>query len=174
MGNNSKLRAYPTDYINDPQRIKRIRRFCAVNGAAQVDLFGAVNAQMINEDWYSGVGGQVDFMRGAMRSKDGRAIIAMRATARVPDGRGGKKEVSRIVFPTDREPVTTTSMHDLQYVVTEHGVASLYGKSVTERAEALISVAAPQFRDGLRREFQRWRARSQQREQRRSEASRTR
>lgn len=149
LNRNKQAKAYPTDYINDTSRIGKIDNFVAINSALRVDLTGQVNAQYVRDQWYSGVGGQVDFMRGAMQSKGGRAVIALPATSTISDGNGGKKLVSRIVPRLGEGDKVTTSMHDIQYVVTEFGVADLDGKSDVERAKALIAISHPQFRAEL-------------------------
>jgi acyl-CoA hydrolase len=133
----------PVDFTNDPFNIARNDNMVAINSALQVDLTGQVCADSIGCRFYSGVGGQVDFMRGAARSKGGKPIIALPSTAL--DG-----SVSRIVPVLDLGAGVTTSRNDVHYVVTEYGVADLYGKSVQRRAEALISIAHPEFRDQLR------------------------
>ena len=149
MNNNRKLKAYTTDHINDPAKVGKNKNMVAINSAVRVDLNGQINAQYIKDSWYSGVGGQVDFMRGAMRSQNGRAILALPSTSSISDGKGGKKTVSRIVPRLGETDVVTTSMHDVQFVVTEHGVAGLEGKTAVQRAKALIRVAAPEFRKDL-------------------------
>ncbi len=149
MHKNKKLKAYTTDVINDPANIGKRKNMVAVNSAVRVDLNGQINAQYIKDSWYSGVGGQVDFMRGAMRSPNGRAILALPSTSSISDGKGGRKTVSRIVPRLGEKDVVTTSMHDVQYVVTEHGTAHLEGKTAVQRARALIKVAAPEFRKDL-------------------------
>ena len=149
MHNNRKLKSYTTDYINDPAKVGNNKNMVAVNSAVRVDLSGQINAQYVRDSWYSGVGGQVDFMRGAMRSQNGRAILALPSTTAISDGKGGKKTISRIVPRLGENDVVTTSMHDVQYVVTEHGVAHLDGKTTVDRARALIKIAAPQFRKDL-------------------------
>jgi 4-hydroxybutyrate CoA-transferase len=108
-----------------------------------VDLTGQVCADSIGCKLYSGVGGQVDFMRGAARSRGGKPIIALPSTAL-------SGSVSRIVPVLDLGAGVTTTRNDVHYVVTEFGVAKLYGKSVRQRAEALINIAHPDFRDELR------------------------
>jgi acetyl-CoA hydrolase len=133
----------PVDFTNDPFNISRNDNMVAINSALQVDLTGQVCADSIGCKFYSGVGGQVDFMRGAARSRGGKPIIALPSTAL--DGK-----VSRIVPVLDLGAGVTTSRNDVHYVVTEYGVADLYGKSVRKRAEALISIAHPDFRDELR------------------------
>jgi 4-hydroxybutyrate CoA-transferase len=116
----------------------------SVNSALQVDLMGEVNAEMISSRQFSGVGGQVDFVRGASRSKGGKSIIAMPSTAA-----GGK--LSRICVELDRGAAVTTSRNDVHYVVTEYGVAELRGKSLRQRAQALIAVAHPDFHAALQK-----------------------
>ena len=149
MDKNPKLVAQRVDNLNDPYKISKVPNMVAVNSAMKVDLSGQINAQYIRGNHYSGVGGQVDFMRGAMGSKGGKAILALPSVAEVKDGKGGKKLISKIVPRLGEGDVVTTSMHDVQYVVTEHGVAALEGKTTLERARALIKVAHPQFRQQL-------------------------
>jgi len=149
MDRNGKLVGRGVDLVNDPAKIGKVKNMVAINSALRVDLHDQINSQYIKGEWYSGVGGQVDFLRGAMLSKNGKAIIALPSTASVPDGKGGKKLVSKIVPRLGAEDVITTNMHDIQYVVTEYGVASLEGKSDVERARALIAVAHPDFRGEL-------------------------
>jgi 4-hydroxybutyrate CoA-transferase len=143
VDDNPMLEMHPVDYTNDTAVIRRNARMTAINSAIQVDLTGQICADSFGTRPYSGVGGQMDFMRGAALSPGGKAIIALPSTAQ-----GGS--VSRIV-PTLAEGagVTTTRAH-VQYVVTEHGVAYLHGKSIRERAQALIGIADPRFRDQLR------------------------
>jgi 4-hydroxybutyrate CoA-transferase len=133
----------PADYTNDTQIIRRFRKMVAVNSAIEVDLSGQVCADSIGTACYSGVGGQMDFIRGAALADEGRGVIALPSTAK-----GGT--VSRIV-PTLRPGagVVTTRAH-IHTVVTEHGIAELHGKSVRERVMALSAIAAPEFRDELR------------------------
>jgi 4-hydroxybutyrate CoA-transferase len=149
MDRNGKLVGRAVDKVNDSAAIGKVPNMVAINSALRVDLNGQINSQYVKGEWYSGVGGQVDFLRGAMLSKNGKAIIALPSTAMVPDGKGGKKMISKIVPRLGEDDVITTNMHDIQYVVTEHGVASLEGKSDMERARALIAVAHPQFRAEL-------------------------
>jgi 4-hydroxybutyrate CoA-transferase len=131
-----------TDFTNDPFTISRNDNMVAINSALQVDLTGQVCADSIGCKQYSGVGGQADFIRGASRSKGGKPIIALPSTAK--DG-----ALSRIVSMLDPGAGVTTSRNDVHYVVTEFGVADLYGKSVRQRALALISIAHPDFRKDL-------------------------
>jgi acetyl-CoA hydrolase len=140
--NNPMIEMRPVDYTNDTRIIRRLDDMIAINAALEIDLTGQVCAEAIGTHMYSGVGGQVDFLRGAALSRGGRPIIALAATAK-----GGK--LSRIV-PTLRPgaAVTTTRAH-VQYVATEFGVVNLHGLGLAERARALIGLAHPDFRDEL-------------------------
>lgn len=132
----------PTQYVNDPFLIAQNDRMVAVNSAIEVDLTGQVCSDSIGPSPYSGFGGQVDFIRGAARSKGGKPIIALSSTAC-----GGK--VSRITPFLKQGAGVVTSRADVHYVVTEYGVAYLHGKSIRQRAEALIGIAHPAFREEL-------------------------
>jgi acetyl-CoA hydrolase len=140
--NNPIIELRTTDFTNDPFTISRNDKMVAINAALQVDLTGQVCADSIGTKFYSGVGGQADFIRGAARSKGGKPIIALPSTAL-----GGT--VSRIVSTLEPGAGVTTSRNDVHYIVTEYGVAYLYGKTVRQRAEALIAVAHPDFRAEL-------------------------
>lgn len=140
--NNPIIELRTTDFTNDPFTISRNDKMVAINAALQVDLTGQVCADSIGTKFYSGVGGQADFIRGAARSKGGKPIIALPSTAL-----GGT--VSRIVSTLEPGAGVTTSRNDVHYIVTEYGVAYLYGKTVRQRAEALIAVAHPDFRADL-------------------------
>src|SRR5919108_662859 len=144
VADNPMVEMRPVDYTNDTAVIRRFRRMVAVNSAIEVDLSGQVVADTIGRRLYSGVGGQMDFIRGAALAEEGRAIIALPSTAA-----GGT--ASRIV-PTLREGagVVTTRAH-VRTVVTEWGVAELFGRSMAERAHALAGIAHPKFRDELTR-----------------------
>jgi 4-hydroxybutyrate CoA-transferase len=144
IDDNPMVEMRPVDYTNDTAVIRRFRRMVAVNSAIEVDLSGQVAADSIGRRLYSGVGGQMDFIRGAALAEEGRAIIALPSTAA-----GGT--TSRIVA-TLREGagVVTTRAH-VRTIVTEWGVAELFGRSLAERAHALIAIAHPQFRDELER-----------------------
>jgi acyl-CoA hydrolase len=133
---------HPISYTNDPFVIARNDRMVAINSAIQVDLTGQVCADSIGTRPYSGVGGQPDFIRGAARSKGGKPIIALPSTAK-------HGTISRIAPVLDPGSGVVTSRADVHYVVTEYGVAYLHGKSIRQRAEALISIAHPQFRSEL-------------------------
>jgi len=143
VDNNPIIELHPTDYVNDPFVIAQNDRMVAINSALQVDLTGQVCSDSIGTTFYSGFGGQVDFIRGAGRSKGGKPIIALPSTAK-----GGT--MSRIVPCLDQGAGVVTSRADVHYVVTEFGVAQLWGRPVRERAEALIEIAHPNFRDLLR------------------------
>ena len=143
IDNNPFVEFHPTDYVNDPFVVAQNDRMVAINSAIGVDITGQVCADSIGRDVYSGFGGQLDFIRGASRSKGGRPIIALPSTAK-----GGK--ISRIVDVLAEGSGVVTTRADVHDVVTEHGVARLHGKSLRERAEQLIAVAHPDFRDELR------------------------
>jgi 4-hydroxybutyrate CoA-transferase len=142
VNNNPDVEMYPVDYVNDSFTIGQNDKVVSINSAIQVDIMGQVNAEMIGSNQFSGVGGQVDFIRGASRSKGGKSIIAMPATAS-----GGK--ISRIVCEIDRGAAVTTSRNDVHFVVTEFGIADLRGKCIRERAKALIGISHPDFRTSL-------------------------
>lgn len=139
---NAMVELHPSDYVNDPFNIAKNYRMTAINSALEVDLTGQVCADSIGTRPYSGIGGQVDFVRGAARSPGGKAIIALPSTAK------GEKQ-SRIVPTLKPGAGVVTSRGDVNYVVTEYGIASLRGKSLSERARALIDIAHPKFRDDL-------------------------
>jgi len=134
---------HPTGYVNDPFVIAQNDRMVAINSALQVDLSGQVCADSIGSRPYSGFGGQLDFIRGAGRSRGGKPIIALPSTAK-------NGAISRIVPMLDPGAGVVTSRADVHYVVTEYGIAYLHGKNLRQRAEALISIAAPQFRESLK------------------------
>jgi itaconate CoA-transferase len=139
---NPAVAAHPVDYVNAPHIIAQNDRVLSVNATIQMDLSGACNSEYMNGRQYSGTGGQLDFVRGAYASKGGRSIIACHSTA-------AKGTVSRIV-PWLDGPVTTPRT-DTHIVVTEFGWADMKGKSLAERARALIAIAHPDFREGLER-----------------------
>ncbi len=143
--NNPAVEMHPVDYVNDPAIIGQHENMVSINSALQVDLTGQVNAEMIGNVQFSGVGGQVDFVRGASRSPGGKSIIALPSTA-------AKGKVSRIVRELDAGAAITTSRNDVHYVVTEFGVADLRGKTLQQRAQALSAIAHPDFRSRLRGE----------------------
>jgi acetyl-CoA hydrolase len=141
---NPVIELHPTDYVNDPFVIAQNARMVAINSAIEVDLTGQISADSIGTRLYSGVGGQLDFIYGASRAAGGVPIIALPATAL-----GGN--ASRIVPVLKPGAGVTTTRNHIRFVVTEHGVADLYGKTIRRRAEALIQIAAPQFREELAR-----------------------
>jgi 4-hydroxybutyrate CoA-transferase len=142
VDNNPIFEFHPTAYTNDPMLIARNDRMVAINSALQIDLTGQVCADSIGTRFYSGIGGQVDFLRGASRSKGGKPIIALSSTAK-------NGSVSRIAPMLSPGAGVVTSRGLVRYVVTEYGVAYLHGKSIRERAKALIEIAHPKFRDEL-------------------------
>ncbi|HUI43327.1 MAG TPA: acetyl-CoA hydrolase/transferase C-terminal domain-containing protein, partial [Terriglobia bacterium] len=142
VDNNPIFEFHPTAYVNDPLLIARNDNMVAINAALQIDLTGQVCSDSIGTYFYSGIGGQVDFLKGAAHSKGGKPIIALPSTAR-------SGTVSRIVPTLDPGAGVVTSRGLIRYVVTEHGVAYLHGKSIRERAKALIEIADPKFRNGL-------------------------
>ena len=148
---NALIELHPTDYVNDPFIIAQHDNMVAINSAIEVDLTGQVCADSICTQFYSGIGGQVDFIRGAARSRGGKPIIALQATAK-------NDSLSRIVPQLKPGAGVVTSRGDVHYVVTEYGTASLHGKSIRERARALINIAHPNFREELERyaREQRW------------------
>ena len=139
---NPMVELYPSSYTNDPTVIGRNENMIAINSALEIDLTGQVCAEQLGSRFQSGIGGQVDFMRGAAFSKGGKPIIALPSTAR--DG-----TISRIVPTLEEGAGVTTPRGDVHFVVTEYGIAELHGKSIMQRALALISVAHPKFREGL-------------------------
>ena len=141
---NPMVELHPTEYINDPFRIAQNDRMVAINSAIEVDLTGQVCADSIGTRIYSGVGGQVDFVYGASRSRGGKPIIALPSTAQV-----GGQLVSRIVPMLKPGAGVVTTRSHVHYVVTEYGIADLYGKSIRQRIRALIDVAHPQFHEEL-------------------------
>ncbi len=144
VDNNPLIELHPTDYVNDPFNIARNEKMVAINSALQIDLTGQVCADSIGTRFYSGVGGQVDFIRGAARSKGGLPIIAFTSTAK-------GDTISRIVPMLTQGAGVVTSRNDVHYIATEYGVASLHGKSVQQRVHELVGVAHPKFREDLMR-----------------------
>ena len=145
IDNNPLFAFHPTEYVNDPFVISQQPKMVAINTALEVDLTGQVCADSLGEKFYSGVGGQVDFNRGAGKADGGRAIIALPSTAQ-------NGAVSRITTHLTEGAGVVTTRAGVHYVVTEFGVAYLHGKSIKERALALISIAHPKFRPQLLRE----------------------
>jgi len=142
VDNNPHVEFYPSSYVNKPRNIAMNDNMVSINSALQVDLTGQVVADSIGHDFYSGIGGQVDFVSGASMSKGGKSIIAMPATAK-------DKTISRIVADLTPGSGVVTSRGNVDYVVTEFGIARLKGKSIRERALELIRIAHPKFREEL-------------------------
>ncbi len=144
VDNNPFMEFHPNEYVNDPFIVAQNDSMVAINSALSVDLTGQVCADSIGTSMYSGFGGQLDFIRGAARSKGGVPIIALPSTAK-----GGT--LSRITDTLLPGSGVVTTRADVHYVVTEHGIANLYGRSLRERARQLIDIAHPDFREPLER-----------------------
>ena len=142
INDNPIIELHPTEYVNDPFIIAQNDRMVSINSALEVDLTGQVCADSIGTRFYSGVGGQLDFVRGACRSKGGMSIIALPSTAK-------DDTLSRVVPTLKLGAGVTTTRNDVRYVATEYGIAELFGKTIAERAQALINIAHPNFRDEL-------------------------
>lgn len=147
LDNNPCFEIRPVDHVNDPNVIAQNDNVVSINSAIQVDLMGQINAEVVKGMQFSGVGGQVDFIRGARMSKGGRSIIALPSTAA-----GGK--ISKIVPFIDHGACITTPRTEVDYIVTEYGIAHLWGKTLRERAKALIAIANPDFREELAAEYE--------------------
>jgi len=145
LGDNPAIEFRGVDYTNNPAVIAQIENMTAINTALQIDLTGQATAESLGNTFYSGIGGQADFMRGAVLAPGGKSILAIQSTAR-------NSEVSRIVPSLAGGDGVTLTRGDVHYVVTEYGIAYLHGKNMRERAMALISVAHPKFRPELLRE----------------------
>ncbi len=142
VDDNPVVEFHPSEYVNDPFIIAQHEKMVAINSALEVDLTGQVCADSLGYVFYSGLGGQTDFMRGAARAKDGKAIIALRSTTE-------DEKHSHIVPHLSEGAGVVTTRGDVHYVATEYGVAYLHGKSIRERAVALIGISHPKFRDEL-------------------------
>lgn len=142
IDNNPIAEFHPQEYVNDPFVIAKNIKMVAINSAIEVDITGQVCADSIGTRLFSGFGGQVDFMRGASRSEGGKPIIALPSTTK-------DYKISRIVPSLKPGAGVVTSRGDVHYVVTEYGVAHLYGKSIRERIKALINITHPDFREDL-------------------------
>ncbi len=136
----------PVDYTNNLKIAGNVNTLISINSAIQVDLHGQVCADTIGFKQYSGVGGQVDFVRASSLSPGGKSIIALPSTNK-------KQSFSRIVVKLDEGACVTTSRNDVHYIVTEFGIADLRGKTIRQRAEALIKIAHPSFREQLKKDF---------------------
>ena len=142
IDNNPFFEFYPAEYVNDPYIISQHEKMVGINVGLEIDLTGQVCADSLGYQFYSGIGGQVDFIRGAARSRGGKAIIAMPSTAK-------NDQVSRIVPHLTEGAGVVTTRGDVHYVVTEYGIAYLHGKSIRERVLELINIAHPKFRKQL-------------------------
>jgi len=147
VDDNPLIELHPTEYVNDPFVIAQNERQVALNSAIEVDLTGQVCADSIGPKLYSGVGGQLDFIYGASRSKGGVPIIALPSTTTLRDG----TRISRIVPMLNQGAGVVTTRNHVHYVVTEYGVANLYGLTIRQRAKSLIKIAHPDFREDLTR-----------------------
>ena len=139
--------AYPTRYTNLPHLIMQNDKVVSINNTTQMDLQGQAASESDGHRHISGTGGQLQFVRGGYASKGGKSFICMSSTY---DKRGAPR--SRIVFDLTRGNVVTTPRSDIMYVVTEYGIVNLKGKSVAQRAKAMISIAHPDFREDLERQ----------------------
>lgn len=144
LNDNPDVELYPVSHTNKPDIIGSMSNFVAINSAIEVDLFGQANAESIGPRLFSGSGGQVDFLRGTKLSYGGFSVLALPSTAS-----GGK--VSRIVPRITQGALVTTPRNDVDYIVTEYGIARLRGKTMSERAKALIAIAHPSYREELDR-----------------------
>jgi acetyl-CoA hydrolase len=142
IDNNPIFEFHPQEYVNDPFLISKNNKMVAINSAIEIDLTGQVCADSMGTKFYSGVGGQVDFVRGASHSEGGKPIIALPSATK-------DLKYSKIVSTLKPGAGVVTSRGDVHYVVTEYGVAYLFGKSIQERSRALIEIAHPAYRDEL-------------------------
>jgi 4-hydroxybutyrate CoA-transferase len=142
IDNNPVIEFHPQEYVNDPFVIAQNKKMVAINSAIEIDITGQVCADSIGTKIFSGIGGQVDFIRGAAHSDGGKPIIALPSITK--DGK-----YSRIVSQLRPGAGVVTSRGDVHYVITEYGTAHLFGKSLKERARELIKIAHPKFRDEL-------------------------
>ncbi len=145
VDDNPLIELHRTEYVNDPFVIAQNEKQVAVNSAIEVDLTGQVCADSIGPKLYSGVGGQLDFVYGASRSKGGVPIIALPSTTKLRDGR----VISRIAAMLNHGAGVVTTRNHVRFVVTEYGIADLYGKTIRQRARSLIQIAHPEFREDL-------------------------
>lgn len=142
MDDNPALEMLPVDYINNPYTVGQMDNFISVNSCIEIDFLGQACAESIGYRNFSGSGGQLDFVRGCILSKGGKSFIAIKSTAK-------KGEISKIKPMLTPGSAVTTGKNDIDYVVTEFGVARLRGKTASQRAKALIEIAHPKFREEL-------------------------
>lgn len=148
VDDNPSVEMYPVDYVNNPEVIARNDNLVSINSCVQVDIMGQVVSETVGSKQISGAGGQVDFVRGANKSRNGRALMAMPSTT-------GHGTISKIVPLIDEGAAITTSRCDVNCVITEYGIAELKGKTLRERSRALIRIAHPDFRPQLVEAFER-------------------
>ena len=146
VNHNPDVDMRPVDYVNHPFVVAQNDNLISINSCVQVDLMGQVASETVGSKQISGVGGQVDFVRGASAAKGGVSIIAMPSTV--------KGKISKIVPLLDEGAAVTTSRNDVDYIVTEYGIAHLKGETLRQRARNLIAIAHPDFRDELKAEFE--------------------
>ena len=145
LDNNQLACVAPVNFVNDIERIASMDRFVSVNGCLQVDIFGQVAAETIGAKHFSGTGGQMDFVQGAFKSREGQSFIAVSSTRKLKDGR----LISNIMPTLPQGTIVTTPRSATHYIATEYGAVNLKGKSTRQRAELLISIAHPDFREEL-------------------------
>jgi 4-hydroxybutyrate CoA-transferase len=148
VDNNPMFESRPVDYVNNPQVVMKNSKMVCINSCVEIDLMGQICSESIGMRQISGVGGQIDFTRGASMAPGGKSIIAIPSTA-------AHGKISRIVPFLNKGAAVTTSRNDVHYVITEYGIAQLRGKTLQQRARELIKIAHPKFRDGLIAEFER-------------------
>lgn len=146
VDNNPNVLMLPVDYTNNIMVAGKVNTLISINSAIQVDLFGQVCADTLGYQQYSGVGGQVDFVRASSISSGGKSIIALPSTNK-------QKTITRIVSKLNEGACVTTSRNDVHYIVTEYGIADLRGKTVQQRAKTLIDIAHPNFQSQLKKDF---------------------
>ncbi|AND83913.1 4-hydroxybutyrate CoA-transferase [Clostridium tyrobutyricum] len=147
IDNNPEVESHPVDYVNNPTVIMKNCKMVCINSCVEIDLMGQICSESIGLKQISGVGGQIDFTRGASMAEDGKSIIAIPSTA-------AHGKVSRIVPFLNQGAAITTSRNDVHYVITEYGIAQLRGKTLKQRARELIKISHPKFREGLMAEFE--------------------
>jgi 4-hydroxybutyrate CoA-transferase len=147
VDNNPMVAMYPATYTNNPYIAGQNDNLVSINSCVQVDLLGQVCSESVGTTQISAAGGQIDFIRATEVSKGGRSILAMSSTAK-----GG--EISKIVPILDEGAAVTTNRYDVQYIITEYGIADLKYRPVRERARSLINIAHPKFQDELKAAFE--------------------